>query len=238
MNRDKYVIGIDFGTDSVRVLVVNAETGREEADAAANYPRWAEGRYCDPANNRFRQHPLDYVESLQTAVRGALKKLAPEKRRKVIGIGIDTTGSTLCAVDRQGTPLALKKEFSDNPDSMFVLWKDHTAIKEADQINQLARNWGGTDFTAFEGGIYSSEWFWAKILHVLRSSAEVREAAYSWVEHCDWLPALLTGNTDPLSMKRSRCAAGHKAMWHDQWGGLPDEQFLKQLDPQIGRAHV
>ena len=233
MSRAKYVIGIDFGTDSVRVLVVNAETGKEEAASAAPYQRWAEARYCDPANNRFRQHPLDYVESLERAVRGALTKLTPEKRNKVIGIGIDTTGSTPCAVDRQGTPLALKPEFKDNPDAMFVLWKDHTAIKEAEEINELARNWGGTDFTAFEGGIYSSEWFWAKILHVLRSSAEVREAAYSWIEHCDWMPALLTGNTDPLSLKRSRCAAGHKAMWHGQWGGLPDEQFLKQLDPLL-----
>jgi L-ribulokinase len=233
MSRDKYVIGIDFGTDSVRALVVNAETGKEEAEAEAPYPRWAEGRYCDPANNRFRQHPLDYIESLESVVRGALKKVTPEKRNKIIGIGIDTTGSTPCAVDRQGSPLALKKEFSENPDAMFVLWKDHTAIEEADQINQRARHWGGTDFTAFEGGIYSSEWFWAKILHVLRSSAEVREAAYSWVEHCDWLPALLTGNTDPLALKRSRCAAGHKAMWHWQWGGLPDEQFLEQLDPLL-----
>ncbi|KKN10344.1 hypothetical protein LCGC14_1037490, partial [marine sediment metagenome] len=231
MSRAKYVIGIDFGTDSVRVLVVNAETGKEESEAAAPYLRWAEARYCDPANNRFRQHPLDYVESLERAVRGALTKLTPEKRNKVIGIGIDTTGSTPCAVDRQGTPLALKPEFKDNPDAMFVLWKDHTAIKEADQINQLARNWGGTDFTAFEGGIYSSEWFWAKILHVLRSSTEVREAAYSWVEHCDWLPALLTGNTDPLSLKRSRCAAGHKAMWHESWGGLPPKEFLGLLHP-------
>lgn len=233
MSLDRYVIGIDFGTDSVRALVVNAESGNEEAEAAAPYLRWAEGRYCDPGNNRFRQHPLDYIEGLETAVRGALKKLAPEKRNKIIGIGIDTTGSTPCAVDRQGTPLALRPEFKDNPDAMFVLWKDHTAIKEADQINQLARNWGGTDFTAFEGGIYSSEWFWAKILHVLRSSAEVREAAYSWVEHCDWTPALLTGNTDPLAMKRSRCAAGHKGMWHGQWGGLPDEEFLTKLDPLL-----
>lgn len=233
MSCEKYVIGIDFGTDSVRALVVNAETGTEEAEDAAPYLRWAEGKYCDPASNRFRQHPLDYIEGLETAVRSALKKLAPENRNKIIGIGIDTTGSTPCAVDNQGTPLALKKEFSENPDAMFVLWKDHTAIKEADQINLLARNWGGTDFTAFEGGIYSSEWFWSKILHVLRSSAEVRKAAYSWVEHCDWMPALLTGNTDSLTIKRSRCAAGHKAMWHDQWGGLPDEQFLKQLDPLL-----
>ena len=116
---------------------------------------------------------------------------------------------------------------------MFVLWKDHTAVKEAGEINTLAKSWGGTDFTKYEGGIYSSEWFWAKVLHVLRHSREVRENAFSWVEHCDWISALLTGKTDPLLIKRSRCAAGHKAMWHEEFKGLPDEKFLVKLDPLL-----
>jgi L-ribulokinase len=116
---------------------------------------------------------------------------------------------------------------------MFILWKDHTAVKEAAEINELARSWGGIDFTRYEGGIYSSEWFWAKILHVLRNSSDVRKNAWSWVEHCDWIPALLTGNTDPLELKRSRCAAGHKAMWHEEFDGLPDQQFLTKLDPLL-----
>jgi L-ribulokinase len=117
---------------------------------------------------------------------------------------------------------------------MFVLWKDHTAVKEADEINETARSWGGEDFTKFEGGIYSSEWFWAKVLHVLREDEAVRENAWSWVEHCDWIPALLVGDTDPLTLKRSRCAAGHKAMWHKSFGGLPEEEFLVKLDPLLG----
>ncbi len=228
-----YAIGLDYGTDSVRAVVVNVETGKEEASEVAYYPRWLEGKYCDPAKNQFRQHPLDYIEGLERTVKGALAKLSTDVAENVVGIGIDTTGSTPCAVDKDGTPLALKEEFKENPNAMFVLWKDHTGVQEADEINQLVRSWGGTDFTKFEGGVYSSEWFWAKVLHILREDEALRGAAVSWVEHCDWMPALLTGNTDPLSLKRSRCAAGHKAMWHESWGGLPDEQFLIKLDPLL-----
>jgi L-ribulokinase len=167
-------------------------------------------------------------------VRGALKASGAGAGKKIIGIGIDTTGSTPCAVDRKGTPLSLTKAFAENPNGMFVLWKDHTSVREAEEINKVARSWGGTDFTKYEGGIYSSEWFWAKILHVLRADKAVRKAAFSWVEHCDWMTAELTGNTDPLTLKRSRCAAGHKAMWHAEWGGLPDEKFLVAVDPLLG----
>ncbi|NLG84375.1 MAG: ribulokinase [Firmicutes bacterium] len=229
----EYVLGVDYGTDSVRVVVVGVTDGREEATEVVEYPRWREGRYCDPARHRFRQHPLDYLESLTAAVRGVLGKLPPGAAERVVGIGIDTTGSTPCAVDRHGMPLALLDEFKDNPNAMFILWKDHTAIKEAEEINHAAKSWGGTDFTRYEGGVYSAEWFWAKILHVLREDPAVRQAAHSWVEHCDWLPAVLTGTTDPKTMKRSRCAAGHKAMWHPSWGGLPPEEFLTRIDPLL-----
>ncbi len=221
---------MDFGTDSVRTVVIDAMHGKELASGVALYRRWAKGRYCDPAKNRFRQHPLDYVEGLTESVTAALAKAGKKAGDRVVGIGIDTTGSTPCAVDRAGRPLALTKGFEDDPDAMFVLWKDHTAVAEAEHINRVARTWGGTDFTKYEGGVYSSEWFWSKILHVLRSSPKVRNAAFSWVEHCDWMPALLTGTTDPLTLKRSRCAAGHKAMWHEEWQGLPPEEFLVRVD--------
>jgi len=227
------VAGVDYGTDSVRVVIVDAENGAELASAVEGYPRWEQGKYCDPAKNQFRQHPLDYIESLEAAFKAALSKAPEGSTEKIIGISLDTTGSTPGPVDKQGIPLAMTADFEENPNAMFVLWKDHTAVKEAEEINEKAKNWGGEDFTKYEGGIYSSEWFWSKILHVLRVDPAVREAAFSWVEHCDWIPALLTGETDPLKIKRSRTAAGHKAMWHASWNGLPSEEFLETLDPLL-----
>lgn len=226
-----YVIGVDFGTDSVRAVLVDATDGTEVASALAQYRRWANGKYCVPAANQFRQHPLDYVEGLETSIKETLARAPEGSAARVYAISVDTTGSTPVAVDKSGMPLALFPDFSHNPNAMFILWKDHTAVKEAEEINELAHSWGGIDFTRFEGGVYSSEWFWAKILHVLRVDENVRNAAFSWVEHCDWIPALLTGQTDPLVLKRSRCAAGHKAMWHESFGGLPSEEFLSRLDP-------
>jgi len=229
----KYVIGIDFGTDSVRSVIVDASNGAIAGTSVHEYTMWKKGMFCDPAANRFRQHPADYLEGLEKSVRGALRGLGSGITGNIAGITVDTTGSTPVAVDRAGIPLALKPGFEDDPDAMFVLWKDHTAVREAAEINALARSWGGIDYTMYEGGVYSSEWFWSKILHIMRTNERVRQDAFSWVEHCDWIPALLTGNTDPLTMKRSRCAAGHKAMWHEEFNGLPDEKFLISLDPML-----
>ena len=229
----KYVIGIDYGTDSVRTVIVDTGNGKIEGTSVFEYSRWKKGLWCDPSLNQFRQHPLDYLEGLEQTVRESLKGLSRDVIDNIGGITIDTTGSTPVAVDKDGIPLSLKPGFEEDPDAMFILWKDHTSVKEAEEINKLAGSWGGTDFTMYEGGIYSSEWFWAKILHVLRKNEKVREHAFSWVEHCDWLPALLCGNTYPLQIKRSRCAAGHKAMWHPEFKGLPDEEFLTKLDPLL-----
>lgn len=228
-----YVVGMDFGTDSVRALIVDAADGREVSTGLSFYGRWRAGKYCNPAANMFRQHPLDYVESLEAALREALASAPAGSAARIRAISVDTTGSTPVAVDAGGTPLALLPAFAENPNAMFILWKDHTAIREAEEINRYARVWGGTDFTRFEGGVYSSEWFWAKLLHVLRTDRAVRAEAFSWVEHCDWIPALLAGDTRPHRIKRSRCAAGHKAMWHESFGGLPAEEFLVGLDPLL-----
>jgi len=226
---NKFVIGLDYGSDSCRAVVVDALTGKEMATAVHHYARWKVGKYCDAKSNRYRQHPLDYVEAMEETIRQSLKKCSPEVAKNVVGISFDTTGSTPVLVDKSGTPLSLLPEFAENPNAMFILWKDHTAVAEAAEINALAKKWD-TDYTAYEGGVYSSEWVWAKVLHVLREDEAVRKAAYSWVEHCDWIPALLTGNTAPEKIARSRCAAGHKAMWHERWGGLPSEKFLTTLD--------
>ena len=231
MTDNRYTIGLDFGTDSVRALIVNVNNGKEESTSVSSYKRWSQGKYQDPSKKMFRHHPLDYMESLQEVIIEALRGMPAESADSIIGIGVDTTGSTPAPIDREGTVLSLKEEFRDNPNAMFILWKDHTAINEAELINETAKTWGGIDFTIYSGGIYSSEWFFSKILYILRTDNKVRQAAYSWIEIADWVPALLTGNTNPDKIKRSRCAAGHKAMWHNDWNGLPFEEFLVKIDP-------
>ncbi|MEP6655418.1 MAG: ribulokinase, partial [Myxococcales bacterium] len=231
------VIGIDFGTDSVRSTVVDATNGALLGAAVTPYPRWAKGLYCDPVENRFRQHPLDYLESMESSVLGALKESGSHGRQDirstVRGIAIATTGSTPVLAGRNGVPLALTAPFAENPNAMFILWKDHTAVAEAERLNQVARTWGGVDFTKYVGGIYSSEWFWAKALHVFATDAAVTEAAVTIVEHCDWIPAVLTDTTDLTRFRRSRCAAGHKALWHAEFGGYPSDVFLGKLSPKL-----
>ena len=232
MNSNQYVIGMDFGTDSARAVIANAYNGTEVASSAKYYPRWMDGKFSNPSKDQYRQHPLDYLEVTEFVIKDALKKAGPEVAKSVVGISFDTTGSTPVLVNKEGVPLSMLPGFEENPNAMFVLWKDHTALKEAAEINELAHK-GTLDYTKYEGGIYSSEWVWAKIAHLLRADQKVRDAAYSWVEHCDWMPAVLTGNTKPEEVKRSRCAAGHKAMWHDSWDGLPSEEFLLSFEPAL-----
>ncbi len=233
MNSQAYVIGVDYGTDSVRSVIVNAFDGQEVSSSIFEYPRWKDGLFCDPKNNQFRQHPLDYIEGFEKSIKGALSSVSKDVRASVIGISIDTTGSTPVALDKEGLPLSLSDEFKNNPNAMFVLWKDHTSVAEAEEINNKSKNWGGVDFTKYVGGVYSSEWFWAKMLHIMRIDSDVRERAYTWAEHCDWITAYVTGSCKPDLMKRSRCSAGHKAMWHSDFDGLPSEEFLVKLDPML-----
>lgn len=233
MNQSAYVIGVDFGTDSVRALVASTQNGETIATAVQYYPRWKKGLYCDPSSQQYRQHPLDYLESLEAAIKQALAACPAGVKANIKGISVDTTGSTPVAVDATGTPLALTPGFEENPNAMFVLWKDHTSNDEAELINTIAHSGKFEDYTKYCGGIYSSEWYWAKMLHVVRVDAKVRDAAVSWVEHCDWIPAVLSGNKDVKTLVRSRCAAGHKALWHESWGGLPPASFLNAIDPLL-----
>ncbi|RZS97829.1 ribulokinase [Cecembia calidifontis] len=230
--KQQYVVGLDYGTDSVRAVLVNAGNGQVLASNVYWYPRWKAGKYCNPVINQFRQHPLDHLEGLESTIMGVLSE-AKIDSSLVKAICVDTTGSSPMPVDKRAQSLALDPEFAENPNAMMILWKDHTAINEADEINKIARTWGGEDFTKYEGGIYSSEWFWAKILHVIREDEAVKNAAYSWMEHCDFITSQLIGCKDPLALKRSRCAAGHKALWHESWGGLPPKEFLEKFDPYL-----
>ncbi|PKL26070.1 MAG: ribulokinase [Spirochaetae bacterium HGW-Spirochaetae-3] len=232
---DSFVLGIDFGSDSVRALAVSAKDGRTVGSGVSEYRRWGEGRYCDPQSNRFRQHPLDYLESMEAAVVEALSEAGPAARGAVRALSVDTTGSTPCLADARGVPLALTPGFEDDPDAMFILWKDHTAIDQARRINEVAAGWGGQDFTVFEGGIYSAEWYWAKAIGAIESNTRVAAAAATIIEHCDWMPAVLTGAASARDIKRSRCAAGHKAMWHASWNGYPAPAFLERLHPGLSR---
>jgi L-ribulokinase len=238
MKTSKYALGLDFGTNSVRALVVDVGTGDEVGTAIFNYPSGVAGILLDPKDsNLARQNPADWNIGIEKAVPAALAEA--KKRKKgfdpaaVIGIGVDTTGSTPLPVDRAGKPLALYKEFKKNLNAQAWLWKDHTGYAEAAEITALAAA-EHPEYLAKCGGTYSSEWFWSKILHCLRTDLKVASAAYSWVECADYIPGLLTGAADPLKMKRSRCAAGHKAMFNDRWGGLPAKAFLSKLDPRLG----
>ena len=229
---DQFVIGVDYGTDSVRSIIVNAANGNEIAASVFYYTRWKQGLYCDASVNQFRQHPLDYVEGLEQTIKNCLQEAGPDIAAHVKAISVDTTGSSPVAVDETGTPLALLPAFEKNPNAMFVLWKDHTATKEAAEINEHATKFE-TNYLKFVGGIYSSEWYWAKLLRILRADEKVRGAVYSWVEHCDWIPFLLAGGTDAKQMKRGVCSAGHKALWSKDFNGLPPEAFFSTLDPLL-----
>ena len=232
MKKESWVIGIDFGTDSVRTIITDAFSGQETASSLFYYPRWKAGLYCKPSANQFRQHPSDYLDGLEQGIRACLRQVPAEIRKNIRGIGIDTTGSSPVAVDKSGTPLSLLPAFSENPNAMFVLWKDHTAVQEAAEINRHAEKFP-VNYLQYVGGIYSSEWYWAKLLHILRVDEAVRNACYSWVEHCDWIPFVLTGQTDIHQMKRGVCSAGHKALWSASFGGFPPEKFFSSLDPLL-----
>ena len=226
---EQYVIGVDYGTDSVRSILVNAANGNEVAAAIFYYPRWKKGLYCNASLNQFRQHPLDYIEGLTYTIKSCLQQAGAAVAANVKAISVDTTGSTPVAVDATGTPLALLPAFAENPNAMFVLWKDHTSTKEAAEINKHAKKFD-INYLQFVGGIYSSEWFWAKLLHVLRADSEVSKATHSWVEHCDWIPFLLSGGNNVKQLKRGVCSAGHKALWSKDFNGLPPDEFFSSFD--------
>jgi len=237
----RYAIGLDYGTNSVRTLIVNAANGREIATAVWGYEHGESGVILARDPNLARQNPADYIKgaevTIKKALAGARKSTSGFRPEQVIGIGVDTTGSTPIPVDRNGRPLAFDKRFAKNPAAMAWLWKDHTGVAEAGEITALARKLR-PDYLAKCGGTYSSEWFFSKILHCMRSAPEVFDAAYTWVECSDWVPAMLTGTEAPERLTVGVCAAGHKAMYSDDWGGYPDVEFLGALDPRLAELRT
>jgi L-ribulokinase len=233
----KYSIGLDYGTNSVRTVIVSTANGREVANAVWNYSQGIQGVILSRDPNLARQHPADYVTGAEATIKKALalakKAVKGFQPEQVIGIGVDTTGSTPIPVDQNGRPLGLNRRFARNPAAMAWLWKDHTGVAEAAEITGLAREIR-PQYLAKCGGTYSSEWFFSKILHCLRTDPEVFEAAHLWVECADWIPAMLTGTEAPDRLTVGICAAGHKAMYSDDWGGYPDAEFLSRLDPKLG----
>lgn len=237
----QFGIGVDYGTNSVRALVVDTATGHEVATSVWEYAHGEQGVVLDARDpNLARQHPADYIEGFTRAVGDAVRLAGRHpgfEASRVVGIGVDTTGSTPLPVDADGVALALHPECSDEPDAMAWLWKDHTSHAEAAEITDKARA-AGLPYLAKCGGTYSSEWFWSKALRCERANPRVAKAAAAWVELCDYVPGFLTGNQNPATMSRSICAAGHKAMYNGSWGGLPSESFLESLAPGFSRIRA
>jgi L-ribulokinase len=232
----QYAIGLDYGTNSVRALIVDTANGREVAEAVWNYAHGHDGVILSHDPNLARQHPADYIKGAEITLRGALKQASRNVRnfkpRQIVGLGVDTTGSTPLPLDAQGQPLAFDRRFVKNPNAMAWLWKDHTGVAEAAEITALARKIR-PQYVAKCGGTYSSEWFFSKILHCLRVDPKVFKAAHSWTELADYVPAALTGARTPSERFAGVCAAGHKAMFNKSWGGYPDVAFLSKLDPRL-----
>jgi L-ribulokinase len=236
MTQPVFTLGIDYGTNSVRALVVRCADGKEFGTCIVNYPSGHQGVLLDPKDhNLARQHPGDHLFGLEKSVKGALAAARKQKgfdASKVVGIGVDTTGSSPLPVDRNNRPLALDKRWAKNLDAQCWLWKDHTSWREARQITELAAK-HRPQYIAKCGNTYSSEWFWSKIWHCRNVAPKVFAAAYSWVELADWIPSVLAGVTDPKAVMRGVCCAGHKALYAEDWGGLPDKEFLALLDPKL-----
>ncbi len=231
-----YTLGIDYGTNSVRALIVRCSDGKEVGSATVNYPSGKEGVLLDPRDhNVARQHPGDYLFGLEKSVKAALaqaKRSPGFSAAKVVGLGVDSTGSSPIPVDAQNRALAADRKWAKNLNAQCWLWKDHTGWREAAKITELAAQ-HRPHFIAKCGNTYSSEWFWAKLWHCRQVDPKVFTAAFSWVELCDWIPSVLAGVTDPRAVQRGVCAAGHKALYAEDWGGLPDQEFLALLDPQL-----
>lgn len=223
-----YTIGIDYGTDSARAVLVDASDGRILASSTSPYRRWATGRWCDAMSQQFRQHPSDYIECLESVLREVVAACPDPAGIKAIAV--DTTGSTVCFTDACGMPLSLQPAFAEDPDAMFILWKDHTGTAEAEEFTAAGARYT-PNYICQSGNHYSAECTWAKVLHVLRTNPEVRGAAGGFIDECDFITNLLTGCRNFADMKWGHCIPAAKQLWNKDWGGYPPESFFEEIDP-------
>ncbi|QYY34492.1 ribulokinase [Ruficoccus sp. ZRK36] len=232
-----YTLGLDYGTNSARAILVRCRDGKVVGSCVQDYPSGTQGVLLSERDHLVaRQHPGDYLSTLETMVLGAMAQAMEDSEfspDKVIGIGVDSTGSSPLPVMADNSALGCHPDYRDNLNAQCWLWKDHTSHAEATKITDLC--WEHRpEYLAKCGGTYSSEWWWSKIWHCLNADPDTFEACYSWVELCDWVPSQLAGVTRPEDIKRGVCSAGHKAFYAEDWGGLPDREFLDMLDPRIG----
>ena len=237
MSQANYALGLDYGTNSVRCLIIDTENGQELASAVTVYEHGQQGIVTDPKNpDLARQHPNDYLNGAIASVKKAIEIAGDSctdfHPDRIAGIGIDATGSTPMPIDSNGQPLTQNPQFANDPAAMAWLWKDHTASDEAQKLSAAA-SVEKPEYLKKCGGTYSSEWFWAKLWQCAKSNPDVIAAAHSWIEISDWIPSVLTNQEqNPV---RNICAAGHKALYHKDWGGYPDANFLGTLHPELSR---
>lgn len=225
----KYSIGIDYGTQSGRAVLVDVSDGTMIAQAVKEYTHGVMDEFLPDgtklAPDWALEHPQDYLEVLEVTVPAVLKEAGVQKE-DVIGVAIDFTACTMLPIDKEGTPLCFHEELKSNPHAWLKLWKHHAAQAQANKLNKIAEE-RKEEFLARYGGKISSEWMVPKIMQILDEAPEIYEQTDRFMEATDWVTMMLCGEE-----KRNSCTAGYKALWHKQ-KGYPSKEFFKALDPRL-----
>jgi L-ribulokinase len=230
-----FSLGLDFGSSSVRALIADTQSGQEVGSGTGHYPSGEEGIITAAGDPHLaRQHPCDYEEALEAAMRDAVSNARKQhgfSPDRIAGVGVDATASTPLAVDSELGPLVERAELASDPGALAWLWKDHTAHAEAEEVTRLAQS-RLPSVIARLGGVYSSEWYLAKLLRLVRQHPRVLAQAAGWVELGDYIVGRLIDCRSPRLLPRGVCAAGHKGFYHETHG-FPPPDFLRSLDPKL-----